>query len=211
MVHLHPEGMSSLDPARSRPARLLSRRQLSFVVAVSLLLAGAAIAALIGLDGVRPHSNESGPIPRNGPRSLPAIAFEDRQGRQLKVDDFRGKVVLLNVWATWCAPCREEMPTLDRLQEALGGPGFEVVALSIDRGGSPAAEAFFSRIGVRSLKTYVDKTGAAMRSLSVVGLPTTLLIDVHGREVGRLTGPAVWDSPEIIAQIRRQIAAPRSS
>lgn len=140
------------------------------------------------------------------PKSLPEIRFEDGDGQPGTLTDFRGKVVLLNIWATWCIPCRKEMPTLDRLQAELGGPDFEVVALSIDRAGPGVVRKFFGEIGIEHLALYIDASGKAMFTLGVVGLPTTLLIDHEGREVGRLIGPAEWDSPEMTAFIRARIA-----
>ena len=121
------------------------------------------------------------------------------------LSDFRGKVVLLNVWATWCAPCRKEMPALDRLQQTLGGAEFEVVALSIDGGGAAAVRRFYDEIGIRSLALYVDSTMAASGKLRTVGIPTTLLLDREGRERWRKTGPAEWDSPEIVESLRAKL------
>jgi thiol-disulfide isomerase/thioredoxin len=109
--------------------------------------------------------------------------------------------VLLNVWATWCPPCREEMPSLDRLQKSLGGPGFEVVALSIDAGGAPVVERFYKEIGIASLAIYVDSSMRAASQLAALGVPTTLLIDREGRELGRHAGPAQWDSAEALRVI----------
>ena len=114
----------------------------------------------------------------------------------------QGKVLLVNVWATWCIPCREEMPTLDALQATLGGDNFEVVALSIDRAGPPVVRKFYDEIGVKHLKTYVDKTMLSATALRTVGLPTTILINRQGQELGRLVGPAEWDDPEMIAFLR---------
>jgi thiol-disulfide isomerase/thioredoxin len=130
------------------------------------------------------------------PRPLPEIAFEDDRGRKRTLADFSGRTVLLNVWATWCVPCREEMPALDRLQQKLGGPGFEVLALSIDADGVAPVKRFYADNGIRSLRIYVDPAMRATGSLAVVGVPTTLLIDRRGREVGRRSGPAQWDGPE---------------
>ena len=135
------------------------------------------------------------------PRPLPEIAFVDGAGKPLTLADFRGRTVLLNVWATWCPPCREEMPSLDRLQKALGGPAFEVVALSIDAGGAPVVKRFYDEIGIRSLAIYVDPGMRAAGQLATPGVPTTLLIDRNGRELGRHAGPAQWDSPEALRLI----------
>ncbi|MER8783904.1 TlpA family protein disulfide reductase [Mesorhizobium sp. M1006] len=114
---------------------------------------------------------------------------------------------MLNIWATWCAPCRKEMPTLDRLQAKLGGPDFEVIALSMDRGGPDIVKKFFAEIGVEHLALNIDTTGKAMFTLGALGLPMTLLIDREGKEIGRLIGPAEWDSPEMMAFIRSHFGA----
>jgi thiol-disulfide isomerase/thioredoxin len=139
------------------------------------------------------------------PRPLPRIQFENGQGEAISLADFRGKVVLLNIWATWCAPCRREMPTLERLQAELGGPDFQVVALSIDRKGVPVVKEFYEELGLQELGIYVNASGKASRGLSALGVPTTLLIDREGNELGRLAGPAEWDSPEMVAFIRGYI------
>jgi thiol-disulfide isomerase/thioredoxin len=140
------------------------------------------------------------------PKPVPEIKFEDGDAQSKTLADFSGKVVLLNIWATWCLPCRKEMPTLDRLEAKLGGPDFEVVALSVDRMGPDAVRKFFDEISVKHLALNIDTAGKAMFALGAVGLPLTLLIDREGREVGRLIGPAEWDSPEMIEFIRSHIA-----
>ena len=142
------------------------------------------------------------------PRVLPTIRFTDAKERAMTLQDFRGKFVLLNVWATWCVPCRKEMPTLDRLQARLGSPDFEVVALSIDRGGPFVVSTFYSEIGIRALRIYVDKTGDAATDLGVVAIPVTLLIDRESREIGRKIGPAEWDSLEVVTLIQGYLGAP---
>ena len=142
-------------------------------------------------------------IPFPKPRPLADVAFQDGAGHKLALTDFKGKVVLLNVWATWCSPCRKEMPTLDRLQAKLGGKDFEVVALSIDRDGPDVVRKFFKEIGVRNLALYIDPTMEAQSKLQLVGVPTTLLINRDGREVTRYTGIAEWDRTEVIGTIER--------
>jgi len=139
------------------------------------------------------------------PRRLPEIQFENGQGQATSLAEFRGKVVLLNIWATWCAPCRREMPTLERLQAELSGPDFEVVALSIDRKGLPVVKEFYEELGLQELGMYVDASAKASRELSALGVPTTLLIDREGNELGRLAGPAEWDSREMVSFIRGYI------
>ena len=142
----------------------------------------------------------------DAPKQLPEIAIADGDGKAGTLADFRGKFVLLNVWATWCVPCRKEMPTLDRLQGQLGGPDFEVVALSIDRAGSDAVRKFYSEVAIQHLAVHFDATAEAPFKLGAVGLPTTLLIDRRGQEIGRLIGPAEWDSPEMIDFLKATIA-----
>lgn len=144
------------------------------------------------------------------PRDLPMFRFADEHDRAITLQDFRGRFLLLNVWATWCVPCRKEMPTLDRLQQKLGGPDFEVIALSIDQGGTSVVRSFYDDIAIQALRIYIDKTGAAMTDLGVAAIPATLLIDREGREIGRKIGPAEWDSTEMIATIRERINPPAS-
>jgi len=139
---------------------------------------------------------------RGIPQPLPELRFTDVSGVATSLAAFRGRVVLLNIWATWCPPCREEMPTLDRLQAALGGPGFEVVALSIDEGGLSVVRAFLRRAAIQHLRPYVDGPGDALAMVSSAGVPLTLLIDRNGQEVSRKLGPAVWDHPEVLRVIR---------
>ena len=142
------------------------------------------------------------------PEALPAFAFADGAGKERTMADWRGRVVLLNIWATWCLPCRKEMPGLERLQAELGSDRFEVVALSADRAGADASRRFLDQIKVTRLGLYVDQTVRVPSTLKVVGMPATLLIDRQGREIGRLLGPAEWDSPEAMALIRAALAAP---
>jgi thiol-disulfide isomerase/thioredoxin len=137
------------------------------------------------------------------PRALPEVRFQDDQGRDLTLGDFRGRVVVLNVWATWCVPCRKEMPTLDRLQARLGGKDFLVVALSLDRKGGEAVRGFYQEVGVENLAIYVDPSGKGSHALAIPGVPTTLLIDREGREVARKMGEAEWDGPEMVSLVER--------
>lgn len=141
----------------------------------------------------------------DAPVAVPELQFSDGEGTPRSLADFRGKVVLLNIWATWCLPCREEMPTLDRLQAALGGEKFEVVALSIDRGGVDAVKKFFAEIGIQHLAIHVDTSSQVGFALGTPRLPTTLLIDAEGRELGRLIGPAEWDAPEMVAFLKSTV------
>lgn len=145
---------------------------------------------------------------RSGPQPVLELRFADGKGKPFSLADFRGKTILLNIWASWCPSCRAEMPALDRLQAKLGGPDFEVIPVSIDQGGSALAlvEEFFREAGAHHLRIYIDPTGQAASEVGSVGLPTTLLIDRDGKEVGRLIGGAEWDRPEVVAFIERRLA-----
>jgi len=173
-----------------------------------LLRAGflLALAPLVGSAEGRAGEPPLMPL-HETPRPLPSISFVDGAGTALTLDDWRGRVVLLNVWATWCAPCRHEMPTLDRLEATLGGERFEVVALSIDRAGPGVVRAFFDEIGIEHLGLFIDETMQAPRDLGLPGLPGTILVDAEGREIARLVGPAEWDSPAMIETLSAVIAA----
>jgi thiol-disulfide isomerase/thioredoxin len=134
------------------------------------------------------------------------LAFADGDGKPLKLSGWRGKVALVNLWATWCAPCRKEMPALAELQSKLGGPDFEVLAISIDRKGTAASAAFLDEAKATALKLYVDPSAKALGALQAIGLPASVLVDREGREIGRLLGPAEWNSPEAERLIKAAIA-----
>jgi thiol-disulfide isomerase/thioredoxin len=140
------------------------------------------------------------------PRHLPDLKFSDPAGRPASLADFRGRLVLLNLWATWCPPCREEMPALDRLNARLGGDKFVVIALALD---SPVkAEAFLKQIKASTLGAYTDSQGLALSTLRVTTVPTTLLIDARGRELGRLSGAAPWDEKPALELIQSYMKEP---
>ncbi|MEE8563647.1 MAG: TlpA disulfide reductase family protein [Alphaproteobacteria bacterium] len=175
-----------------------------------LCLIGAGIVAGI-LVPPPPPGPAAGPLVRGeiqhfrllgNPRPVPEVSFTDARGKVVRLARFRGKVVLLNFWATWCAPCRREMPALDRLQETLGGPRFEVVALSLDRSGLKAVRPYFQEIGLKTLAVYLDPRGKVQRIFNITRFPTTVLIDARGFEVGRVEGPAEWMAPEARALVR---------
>ncbi len=130
------------------------------------------------------------------------VRFEDDQGQPRSLADFRGKIVLLNVWATWCAPCIKEIPALDHLAAALNGADFAVVAVSVDRKGIEAVRKVFTERDVQKLPIYIDRSSEALRTVRAIGLPTSLLIDREGREFGRAVGPAQWDDDATIAFFR---------
>jgi thiol-disulfide isomerase/thioredoxin len=142
------------------------------------------------------------------PRPAPEQGFEDAKGAVLTLADFRGKVVLVNFWATWCVPCVKEMPALDRLSKRLAGPDFALVAISEDRGGAAVVEPFLKKLGTDNIGIYVDARGAFARAIGIKGLPTTLLLDRDGNAVGAYVGAAEWDAPEAEALIRHFMAQP---
>jgi thiol-disulfide isomerase/thioredoxin len=150
-------------------------------------------------------------LARPKPLDLGEVGFVDGEGATKSLSDWRGRVVLLNIWATWCVPCRDEMATLDKLEAALGGKDFQVVAVNIDRGGSDKPKSFLAEAGATHLSLYTDPSGKLFSKLKAVGMPTTLLLDREGREIGRLVGPANWDSPDALALIKAAIAAPASA
>lgn len=132
------------------------------------------------------------------PTPLPEITFFNGDGEERSLADFQGQVVVLNLWATWCAPCRREMPSLDRLQAQYGGEDLLVLPLSVDRGEQDKIQAFYDELGLTSLGIYHDPKAKANRTLRAPGLPTTVVIDRAGREVGRVLGHAEWDSDEAV-------------
>ncbi|MGZ3215545.1 TlpA disulfide reductase family protein [Paracoccus sp. T5] len=128
------------------------------------------------------------------PVPVSTTEFTDPQGGTHSLADCQGKVVALNFWATWCAPCREEMPALDRLQAELGGEDFQVVTIATGRNAPDRIEAFFDEVGVTNLPILLDPRQKVARDMGVLGLPVTVLIDREGREVARYLGDAEWDS-----------------
>jgi thiol-disulfide isomerase/thioredoxin len=143
---------------------------------------------------------------RQQPEPLPEVSFQDAAGHTRTLADWRGKVVLLNLWATWCLPCRKEMPALDRLQGELAADKFEVVAVSVDRTGLAGARKFLEETGAARLGLYADATLRTVSSLRAAGLPASLLLDREGREIGRLLGPAAWDGEDAKRLIRAALA-----
>lgn len=163
----------------------------------------SATASVAGLAGT---AGAPGAAPAGTGQVLPDLRFADAAGAPRSLADFRGRVILLNLWATWCVPCREEMPALDRLQAALGGPGFEVVALSIDRGGVAAVKSFYEELDVRNLRIYVDQNADALGKLGSFGIPLSVLVGRDGRELWRVVGPREWDQPVEVKRIRAHLA-----
>jgi len=181
---------------------------------ISISATAAAVLLVVLVVGVGAEDRGAPPSfkgalqsykPTVPPKPAPEIGFTDTAETPLTLADFKGKVVLLNYWATWCAPCVEEMPSLERLQARLGGADFTILAVSVDRQGLSIVEPFLARIGIKSLPIYLDRSGASMRAFAVRGLPTTMVIDRDGNEAGRLEGMADWESPAAEALLRHYI------
>jgi thiol-disulfide isomerase/thioredoxin len=187
-------------------------------VAVALALYGMSAApgnAQQACAAARPLSAKLEPLAKGEvaalqvpkePKLLPDLDFLGPDGKPMKLSALRGKTVLLNLWATWCAPCRHEMPALDRLQQALGDKDFEVVTVNIDQRNLDRPKAFLQEIGVTRLATYSDPTAKIFQQLRAVdralGMPTTLIIDPQGCELGYLAGPADWASEDALRLVR---------
>lgn len=180
----------------------MSKRAAIAFIVVALVAAGLGI-----YFGARQNESKQ-PFARVArPKPVPELRFNDADGRAHTLAEFHGKVVLLNIWATWCEPCREEMPALDRLEAKLGGERFRVIALSVDQQGATVARKFYVQAGIKALPLYVDPTAKAAFTVDAAGLPASLLIDRQGREIGRHLGAVKWDEPQVVERLRRAIAA----
>ena len=188
---------------------------LRLVVALVALVLAGVVLALVLLDRMAPPPPAPPPPPaaRNLGQWQPAttrgepvaLDFVDGAGMARSLADWRGRVVLVNLWATWCAPCVEEMPALDRIAARLGGPDFDVVAISVDRQGAAVVNPFLGKLGLSRLAPYLDPSNAAVRVLGAPGLPVSVVLDREGRELGRVLGAAEWDAPAFEALLRRAI------
>ncbi len=186
--------------------KFTSRRGWAAALVVSMLFGGATVLPAHAGDAKAYSKGEMTTfVPRKTRDLVADLKFADKTGAERSITEWRGRVVLVNLWATWCAPCRKEMPSLNRLQTRLGGDDFEVVAVSIDRKGLKASSAFLEETKATDLALYVDKSGKIARDLKSYGLPATVLIGRDGAEIGRLIGPAEWDSEDAVALIQATI------
>lgn len=219
--------MAKKNNTESRPAKLLAAI-LAVGLAATLTVTLAAVYVMFDTsrNGQGPASvqRETGPAQTadtskrlnrgqmatfviKKPQPLPELNFINGEGKKLSLADWRGKVVLINIWATWCGPCRHEMPSLAKLDKALEGEPFDVLAISIDRKGLSASRKFLEEINVADqLGLYLDPEAKANFTLKAHGLPASILMDRQGREIGRLAGPADWASEDAIRLIRAAIA-----
>jgi thiol-disulfide isomerase/thioredoxin len=141
------------------------------------------------------------------PSAVPAVAFSDDKGNRISLSQLKGRYVLLNLWAPWCAPCVRELPALARLQSAVASARFQVIAVDVGRGSAADARTFLDDHGAKALATYVDANLALLRAFGAFGLPLTVLIDPQGKEIGRAIGPAAWDSADSVEYFRTLVSA----
>jgi thiol-disulfide isomerase/thioredoxin len=143
------------------------------------------------------------------PLRLPDLAFDDSEGKPRKLSDWRGRTVLVNLWATWCVPCRKEMPALDRLQTRLGGKDFEVVAINIDTRDPEKPRSFLKEANLNRIGYFSDQKAKVFQDLKAagraLGMPTSVLVDGQGCEIGTISGPAEWDSDDAVKLITAAI------
>lgn len=149
-------------------------------------------------------------VPANPPVALPDFVFEDNQGHSLSLADFRGRPVLLNLWATWCGPCVQEMPSLDRLQSMLADKNLEVIVLDQEHDSLQQTVSFFKRYEIKNLKVYGDPSARTSRILHARGIPMTFLITADGKMDGFVIGATDWSAPDLVAFLRARISRPAS-
>ena len=202
-----------------------ARRRLPFIAAAAIAGLAVGLGAIYAIGGLQ--SNAATACPANTallqslkplargevaavnvpdkPLRIPELAFTDATGAQKRLADWRGKTVLLNLWATWCVPCRKEMPALEALQKKLGGSNFDVVAINIDTRDAEKPKAWLKEVGIEKLAYYADSNAKVFQDLKAVGrafgMPTTLLIDGNGCELGTIAGPAEWASEDALKLI----------
>jgi thiol-disulfide isomerase/thioredoxin len=166
---------------------------------LSMLAAGGTLTTLLP---ARQGMAAATSVSATAPKPVPPLAFTDAEGKPYDLGAFPGRMLLVNLWATWCAPCVKEMPALDRAQQALEAEGWTVLPLSSDRGGAAQVAPFYERTGLKHLKIWLDPRGTVPRAVGARGLPTTLVIDRRGQEVARLEGEAEWDAAPMLASLR---------
>jgi thiol-disulfide isomerase/thioredoxin len=218
----------SIDTTPAAPKR---RKYARYAAIAAPLVAALGLAAVYGIAGLRRNGADAAcgpalatthriaPLARgevaalnvpDAPRRLPALTFKDGLGADKTLADWRGRVVLLNLWATWCVPCRKEMPALAALQAKLGGPDFEVVAVNIDTRDADKPKAWLKAAGVRGLAYYSDASAHVFQELKsvgkAIGMPTTLIVDGAGCELASIAGPAEWSSDDALRLVQAALA-----
>ncbi|MCC6775769.1 MAG: DUF2613 family protein [Hyphomicrobiales bacterium] len=208
------------------PAHIHAQRRLITVVIGGIAGLAVGIAAVYGIGAFMRNADDPqcrpaveaarriAPLARGevaalvvaeAPLRLPDLAFRDDRGGDRRLSEWRGRTVLLNLWATWCVPCRKEMPALDRLEARVGGPQFEVVAINIDTRDVDKPRAWLKETGISRLGYFADPSAKVFQELKVAGraagMPTTVLVDPAGCEIGTMAGPAEWASEEAITLV----------
>lgn len=217
----------TVNDESSKAPRATSPRRIGIIAAA---VAAGALAGVAGVYGIGSLTRNAGDpackpsfdlarriapfakgevaavTPAAKPLLVPDLAFRDASGAQKKLSDWRGRTILLNLWATWCLPCRKEMPALDELQAKLGGSDFEVVAVNIDTRDLEKPRAWLKEVGIKSLAYFSDEKAKVFQDLKLVGrafgMPTSILIDPAGCEIGTLSGPAEWASDDAVGLVR---------
>jgi thiol-disulfide isomerase/thioredoxin len=222
-------------PERPSPAPAATRR-IPYVVGAVLVGTMIGFAAVYGIGGLKRnaagdsacaaavdlsrkltplvHGEVAALTMATAPLRLPDLAFDDSDGRPRKLSDWRGRTVLVNLWATWCVPCRREMPALDRLQAKLGGKNFEVIAINIDTRDPEKPRSFLKEANLTRLGYFSDQKAKVFQDLKAIGralgMPTSVLVDGQGCEIGTIAGPAEWDSDDAARLITAAAAPPGS-
>ena len=213
-------------PERPPPAPAPMRR-IPYVIGAILVGAAIGFAGIYGIGGLKRnaagdsacagavnlsrrltplvHGEVAALTMATAPLRVPDLSFEDADGKPRKLSDWRGRTVLVNLWATWCVPCRKEMPALDRLQTRLGGKDFDVVAINIDTRDLEKPKNFLKEANLTRLGYFSDPKAKVFQDLKTIGralgMPTSVLVDGHGCEIGTIAGPAEWDSDDAIKLI----------
>jgi thiol-disulfide isomerase/thioredoxin len=217
------------DMPENSPAAA-ARRRIPLVVAAVLIGAAAGFAGIYGFGSL--HHEAGDPACRgavdlakkltplvhgqvaaltmaSAPLKLPDLTFQDAEGKPKKLSDWRGKTVLVNLWATWCVPCRKEMPALEGLQTKLQGPNFEVVAINIDTRDPEKPKDFLKAANLTRLGYFYDENAKVFQDLKSIGralgMPTSVLVDAQGCEIGTIAGPAQWDSDDAVKLIQAAV------
>ncbi|MFC3570004.1 TlpA disulfide reductase family protein [Paracoccus simplex] len=177
-----------------------------WLVLYTAMILGANAGYAGEIDWQAAHDGGLAKLAQTDPTPVPATEFTDPEGGTHSLADWKGKVVLLNFWATWCAPCREEMPSLDALQAEMGGEDFEVVAIAAGHNPPPAVKKFLDEEKIANLPVRLDPRQKLAREMGVMGMPVTVLIDRDGNEIARLIGGADWSSDAAKALIRQATA-----
>jgi thiol-disulfide isomerase/thioredoxin len=224
------------DTPQTRSPAPAPMRRIPYVIGTVLIGAVLGFAGVYGLGGLKRNvsgdsacapaldlSHKLAPLAHGevaaltmatAPLRLPDLAFEDAEGKPKKLSDWRGRTVLVNLWATWCVPCRKEMPALDRLQTRLGGKDFEVVAINIDTRDPDKPKRFLKEAELTRLGYYTDTKAKVFQDLKAIGralgMPTSVLVDGQGCEIATIAGPAEWDSDDAVKLITAATAPPRS-